>query len=376
MDKQNKQVISIIGSALTLTLTACGGNNSLDTFENLNVDNVVEISTNDVVPVTLGASLNDYYVGNVTLPDEDTINNENMTTVSETIVELEVSEIPVPPVETIPTTVTTTRQMTVTKPYEYLYYMGEYGYVSVESKSSLNIRKTPSKNATSLGNLTSGREVYIESAYINSSNEVWYYISYPKYGYVSSQYITLCGGDKEKPVIYLYPPKETKVSVKLSLNGRFTYTYPEYNDGWNVTAYPDGTLIDADNNEYSYLFWEGNGHVDYDLSKGFVVERSNVTKFLKEKLLYMGLTQKEANEFIVYWSPRLMKNPYSFVAFQGKEYEDYAKLSISPKPDSILRVFMVFKAVDKNFTIPQQELSTFKRVGFSVVEWGGEELSC
>ena len=49
-------------------------------------------------------------------------------------------------------------------------------------------------------------------------------------------------GYDEKPVIYLYPEKETDVTVKISLDGELTCTYPAYDDGWKVTAQPDGTL--------------------------------------------------------------------------------------------------------------------------------------
>ena len=57
----------------------------------------------------------------------------------------------------------------------------------------------------------------------------------------------------EKPVLYLYPEETAEVSVKLDYQGRLTTTYPAYNDGWVVTAEPDGTL-EMDGKEYSYLF--------------------------------------------------------------------------------------------------------------------------
>ena len=61
-----------------------------------------------------------------------------------------------------------------------------------------------------------------------------------------------------KPVIYLYPTEPTVVLVELRYNGVLDFAYPEYNNGWEVTAYPDGTLVNHfDNREYSYLFWEG-----------------------------------------------------------------------------------------------------------------------
>ena len=43
----------------------------------------------------------------------------------------------------------------------------------------------------------------------------------------------------EKPVIYLYPEQEQEVSVRLDYDGELTCTYPEYKDGWTVTAEED-----------------------------------------------------------------------------------------------------------------------------------------
>lgn len=179
----------------------------------------------------------------------------------------------------------------------------------------------------------------------------------------------------DKPVIYLYPTKEQIVSIKLDLKGKFTCTYPEYKDGWTVKAKPDGTLTNlSDGREYSYLFWEGTSSNNFDMSKGFVVKGQDTEEFLQEKLAYIGLTPKEYNEFIVYWLPIMQKNKYNLITFAGKEYDDSAKLEISPKPDSILRVMMVFKPLNNNTNIEPQELKPFVRKGFTVVEWGGTEV--
>ncbi len=179
----------------------------------------------------------------------------------------------------------------------------------------------------------------------------------------------------EKPVIYLYPTEKTDVTVKLDYKGELDYTYPTYKDGWQVTAYPDGTLINKeDGDEYSYLFWEGKSKADYDMTKGFVVKGSETEEFLKEKLSYMGLKPKEYNEFIVYWLPRMKNNDYNLITFQGERYTDNAKLTVLPKPDSMLRVFMAYKALDKQIDIEEQELQRFNRYGFTVIEWGGAEI--
>lgn len=73
-----------------------------------------------------------------------------------------------------------------------------------------------------------------------------------------------------KPVIYLYPEAETEVAVTLDYDGELTCTYPAYEDGWTVTAFPDGTLTDGET-AYNYLYWEGVTDAAYDLSEGFCV---------------------------------------------------------------------------------------------------------
>lgn len=177
-----------------------------------------------------------------------------------------------------------------------------------------------------------------------------------------------------KPVLYLYPTQTEEVRVQLSLNGTADCTYPAYRNGWDVTASPDGKLINrTDEKEYSYLFWEGNLNTKYDLSSGFVVKGSDTAAFLQEKLAYLGLTPKEYNEFIVYWLPKMQNNPYNLISFQSGAYTDAAKLEITPKPDSILRVFMAYKPLSSPVSIPEQNLAHFDRKGFCAVEWGGAE---
>ncbi|MGN0136821.1 hypothetical protein [Anaerotignum sp.] len=178
-----------------------------------------------------------------------------------------------------------------------------------------------------------------------------------------------------KPVIYLYPEETTDISVELEYDGELTVTYPAYNDGWKVAAEPDGTLTNhADGREYSYLFWEGEGYGEMDFSEGFVVKGEDTVAFLQEKLSAMGMTPREYNEFIVYWLPYMQDNAYNLISFQWENYDESAKLHITPAPDNLLRVFMAFKALEEPVDIPEQELPTLQRAGFTVVEWGGTEV--
>ena len=88
----------------------------------------------------------------------------------------------------------------------------------------------------------------------------------------------------------------------------------------------------------------------------------------------MGLNAKEYNEFIVYWYPRMKDNPYNLIYFAGEDYTEAAPLTITPTPDSVLRIFMVFKPLNKKIDIDPQQIQPFERKGFSVVEWGGTEI--
>lgn len=183
-----------------------------------------------------------------------------------------------------------------------------------------------------------------------------------------------------KPVIYLYPEQETKVNVQLTFNGTLTSTYPTLPpEGWTVTAQPDGTLTDEEGRSYRYLFWEGVADVDWKQDSGFLVKAEDAREFLEESLTQLGLNELEQNDFITYWLPKLEKNGESFVTFAAKQYTDNAVLTVTPQPDSVLRVQMLISKVDDSNRaafqkLPEQELPRFEREGFVLVEWGGTDL--
>ena len=177
-----------------------------------------------------------------------------------------------------------------------------------------------------------------------------------------------------KPVIYLYPEEATDVSVNLEVNGGLTCTYPTYNNGWSVKAYPDGTLVDESGKEYNYLYWEGETYINYDFANGFCVKGEDTAEFLEEALEKLGLNRRDANEFIVYWLPLMQENEYNIISFQTKAYTDAARLCVVPEPDTTMRVFMAYKASDEYVEIESQELTAPKREGFTVIEWGGTQV--
>lgn len=183
-----------------------------------------------------------------------------------------------------------------------------------------------------------------------------------------------------KPVIYLYPETPTEVSVVLTLNGRLTCTYPDYEAGWKgFTAHPDGTLTFPDGlspagREYYCLYWEGMQATEWDFSQGFCVKGEDTAAFLEWALAKQGLTPREANEFIIYWLPLMQENPYNVISFQTEAYTSAAVLEVTPTPDTTIRVMMAYYPASEAVEIAPQHFETPVREGFTVVEWGGSRV--
>ena len=182
---------------------------------------------------------------------------------------------------------------------------------------------------------------------------------------------TYCGGIA-KPILYLYPEKTTKVTVEFEHPELLETTYPKFVNKWEVVAQRNGDLRDKDDKYYYALYWDETPVHKVDFSEGYYVTKEKAIDFLEEKLSYIGLNGKERNEFITYWLPILEKNEQSLVYFElTEERESYNKLLISPKPDSLLRVVIHIKKVDKKVEIKKESLTRFRRRGFAAVEWGG-----
>ena len=210
-------------------------------------------------------------------------------------------------------------------------------------------------------------------AYLSGDgNEKWYYAEkITVTGYCQPSYTDV---GFAKPVIYLYPEEETNVTVKLDYNGELTCTYPKSDGTWRVTAKPDGTLIDENGQEYNYLFWEGESAFEFDFSKGFCIKGEDTAEFLETALAELGLTRREANEFIVYWLPLMEANEYNVISFQSENYTEHAKLTVEPTPDTMIRVYIAWYGTDKKIEIEPQELKSPERTGFTVIEWGGSQV--
>ncbi|KAH0785128.1 Ubiquitin family protein [Histomonas meleagridis] len=188
-----------------------------------------------------------------------------------------------------------------------------------------------------------------------------------------------------KPVIYVYPKEKMDVNIKVNIKGDFTCTYPKYNNetGWNVNVNENGIMINKDDPnsiEYDSLFWEClfNDN-EFKFDEGFILSKEDADKFLEEKLYYLGLRGKEMISFIQFWLPQIQRSNYTMIKFLSEEYENVAQLEVTPKPECVIRVFMIMKNLKNNNKIeelPLQNLDKLhkERNGYTVVEWGGSIL--
>ena len=174
-----------------------------------------------------------------------------------------------------------------------------------------------------------------------------------------------------KPIIYIYPKKDMDLKITLGNIKDLLYTYPKYNNVWNVRVSKDGNIYDYDTNRNYYgLYWEANDTYKLDMSEGFVVKGEDSVKFLEEKLEILGLNEYEINEFIIYWIDKLESNKYNFISFRNPE-DINMPLEFSENPDTLIRVMMDFKGLDEPIKVKEQQLTKVERNGFTIVEWGG-----
>lgn len=184
-------------------------------------------------------------------------------------------------------------------------------------------------------------------------------------------------GVVDKPILYIYPTTETDLTITLKNDSLITTSYPEYENNWKIHVNKDGNIYDykTEKNYYA-LYWEGEDNTKINTKEGFIVKGEDTVEFLEEKLSILGLNEKERNEFIIYWLPELQHNKYNFIRFRTKkEINQYMPLEFSKEPDTIIRVYMDFKSIEKPYKIKKQKLTPTTREGFQIVEWGGRNLN-
>ncbi|PIY68969.1 hypothetical protein COY90_03135, partial [Candidatus Roizmanbacteria bacterium CG_4_10_14_0_8_um_filter_39_9] len=237
--------------------------------------------------------------------------------------------------------------------------------------------------------------------YISKNPLLFFKDAWGRWAVVGEFDLQLMGGCG-KPVVYLYPEKPTAVHLSFSSPVALNTNIPTYQNGWLVKASPEGTLTDLQpqytdcskidgtkfgseyavkackTNSYPYIYWTGKSvENSYPLVEGgWIVEKKNLLSFMQNKLSEMGLTDKESQDMTSYWVPKMgEKNaPYYQIGFlQTKDMNAFIPMNINPQPDSVLRVFLDWKALSSKPTVVPvpQRLEKVSRNGFTYVEWGG-----
>ncbi|KAG8949172.1 hypothetical protein FRC04_008970 [Tulasnella sp. 424] len=181
-----------------------------------------------------------------------------------------------------------------------------------------------------------------------------------------------------KPVIYLFPPQPLQATVRLSLepSWKFDAVYPispiqdDPQSGWQsikweVDATPEGNIRDKESGmEVTYLFWEAKttpkphraamvaseafvpGQTRCQPENSVLLPVQRITQYLDHTLSLLGLHISSRTNFVTYWLPRFLQHKHIALRFVSQEaYEEAAPLDISPQPDVVTRIFMLFQGV-------------------------------
>ncbi|KAJ7177128.1 hypothetical protein C8R46DRAFT_1188738 [Mycena filopes] len=224
---------------------------------------------------------------------------------------------------------------------------------------------------------------------------------------------------------------DATVALTLTREWSFSVIYPVVptkilpsNGGqrieWNVRTHLDGNLTETNTGlDVAYLFWEAHTNhgippsppaspvlENFDTTDCFspltsdlspagsvLIAVDSITPYLDKVLLALGLHTEARTSFITYWLPSFLKHKYVALRFVPQAaYEASAALDISPAPDVVTRVFMLFKGVTDDALNGWSEADAVNDgerwrqvVGvdvaraadatlFRVLEWGGMEV--
>ena len=147
-----------------------------------------------------------------------------------------------------------------------------------------------------------------------------------------------------------------------------TISEPDYNDGWHVTVEPNGTI----DGQYDFLFYETSQADHFQYDRGWVVACEELEDFFRNNMTVTGFNQKEIDDFLEYWIPRLTEYPYYALYPQYNDIlDDMIVLEFSVEPSNIIRlVYSAHGLDDNNLPLEEPTIPSFSRDGFTVTEWG------
>lgn len=164
-----------------------------------------------------------------------------------------------------------------------------------------------------------------------------------------------------KTPLYLYPPKDIDVSIKIGGASPLS-----------ILALKNGTLR-YQGETYGSLSYEYVYSKNLEYSSGRVIEAN----FLAEELFEIGselnFTDRERKDFVRYWTKTLPKADYYEVSLLNQdEARSAASWTVTPVPDSEIRYIFTFKPLlKKPENIKDLPFTPLIRTGFTAVDIGG-----
>lgn len=172
--------------------------------------------------------------------------------------------------------------------------------------------------------------------------------------------------------LYLYGNDEQE--VKVTILTPISNANPLQNGTFTATLKSNGNM-EVDGNEYD--------SIDFDYisalrrftppSYGSIVQKSELTKTVKEYANKLRLNEKETKDLISY-ANSVVKGKYIFVSFFDHETSTaMLPITFDPKPDVYRNIVFYFKNLDQkpNFSVKPPTFDPIVRQGFTAVEISG-----
>ncbi|MCK4559870.1 MAG: hypothetical protein KAV45_08815 [Calditrichia bacterium] len=188
-------------------------------------------------------------------------------------------------------------------------------------------------------------------------------------GYIDADSSNNFGPYVKKPNIYIYPTERIHLDIQLIFpnGGKIIESTPNYENGWEIEVLPSGFI----NNQYDYLFYEAQIPELMQREYGWKINGIDLSSFFINNLKSLLFAKEEIDDFIEYWIP-LLDTTKTYVIYPqfNEELKKIIQLKFSIVPDNLIRVFYLIEESNENINIKTPQIPSFKREGFTVLEWG------
>jgi len=172
--------------------------------------------------------------------------------------------------------------------------------------------------------------------------------------------------------LYLYGNSGQK--VKVTILTPVSNASPVQNGNFTATLKSNGNM-EVDGNEYDSIDFDYTSAIKRFTppSYGSIVQKSQLTKTVKQYSDKLGLNEKETNDLIQY-ATSVAKGKYIFVSFfDHKTSHAILPITFDPKPDVYRNIVFYFKNLDQkpNISINPPTFDPIKRHGLTAIEISG-----